>query len=110
VVWCPRSDCGASTLSVATSRSRCAPARSNLSSLPGCTGFCVIPSYTGILLAVSGLGFFIGNWLSVVTLTGCFAAGLVYRISVEEEAMLSELGERYRDFAASRKRLIPYIW
>jgi protein-S-isoprenylcysteine O-methyltransferase Ste14 len=68
------------------------------------------PSYTGILLAVTGLGFFIGNWLSVVALTGCLAAGLVYRIRIEEEAMLSDLGERYRDFAATRKRLIPYVW
>jgi protein-S-isoprenylcysteine O-methyltransferase Ste14 len=68
------------------------------------------PSYTGILLAVIGLGFFIGNWLSVVALTACFAAGLVYRIRVEERALRRDLGDRYRDFASTRKRLIPYVW
>ena len=69
------------------------------------------PSYAGILLAVTGLGFFIGNWLSVVALNGCLAAGLVYRIRVEEQALVHDLGDRYRDYAAATPtRLIPFVW
>jgi protein-S-isoprenylcysteine O-methyltransferase Ste14 len=36
--------------------------------------------------------------------------GLRYRIYVEENALLADLGERYGAFAADRKRLIPYVW
>ncbi len=68
------------------------------------------PSYTGILCATAGIGFLIGNWLSVVALVGCVAAGLVHRIRIEERALLRDLGDRYREYAAPRKRLIPYVW
>jgi protein-S-isoprenylcysteine O-methyltransferase Ste14 len=68
------------------------------------------PSYTGILLAVAGLGCFTGNWVSVVVLCVCVTAGLVFRISVEERALLRDVGDRYRDYAATRKRLIPFVW
>jgi protein-S-isoprenylcysteine O-methyltransferase Ste14 len=68
------------------------------------------PSYTGILLAVIGLGLFIGNCLSVLALAAGFTIGLVYRIRVEERALLKDLGDRYREYAATRKRLIPFVW
>ncbi len=68
------------------------------------------PSYSGILLAVIGIGLLIGNWLSVLFLTAGFAIGLVYRITVEERALLLDLGDRYREYAATRKRLIPFVW
>lgn len=68
------------------------------------------PSYAGILLAVTGLGLFIGNWLSLVSLTIAMACGLVFRIRVEERALLQNLGDDYRNYAATRKRLVPFIW
>lgn len=68
------------------------------------------PGYTGLLLAITGLGFFTGNWASAVVLAAIVTAGLVYRIRVEEGALLQTLGDRYRDYAASRKRLVPLIW
>jgi protein-S-isoprenylcysteine O-methyltransferase Ste14 len=68
------------------------------------------PSYTGILLAVAGLGFVYANWLSVVVLVVAVFAGLAYRITVEERALSAERGASYREFAATRKRLIPFIW
>lgn len=68
------------------------------------------PGYTGILLAVIGLGFLFGNWVSVASILVAVTAGLVYRIRVEERALLQTLGARYRDFAATRKRLVPFVW
>jgi protein-S-isoprenylcysteine O-methyltransferase Ste14 len=68
------------------------------------------PSYTGILLVIAGLGFSMGNWLSVLSLTVSGLIGLLYRISVEEKALENQLGERYREFAATRKRVIPFVW
>ncbi|HEX3427000.1 MAG TPA: isoprenylcysteine carboxylmethyltransferase family protein [Acidimicrobiales bacterium] len=68
------------------------------------------PSYAGILLAVVGIGLFVGNYLSLACLTGAVACGLVYRIHVEEQALLRDLGERYRTYAATHKRLVPFVW
>jgi protein-S-isoprenylcysteine O-methyltransferase Ste14 len=68
------------------------------------------PSYAAILLAVMGLGLFIANWLSLIALTAAMLCGLVYRIKVEERALLRDLGEDYRSYAATHKRLVPFIW
>jgi protein-S-isoprenylcysteine O-methyltransferase Ste14 len=35
---------------------------------------------------------------------------LTYRLRVEERALTEALGDRYREFAGSRARLIPYVW
>jgi len=38
------------------------------------------------------------------------ATGLVVRIRSEERALLVGLGDDYRRFAATRRRLFPGIW
>jgi protein-S-isoprenylcysteine O-methyltransferase Ste14 len=52
----------------------------------------------------------LGNWVSAVGAEGLVLIAVVYRIRVEERALINALGDRYREFAASRARLIPYIW
>jgi protein-S-isoprenylcysteine O-methyltransferase Ste14 len=68
------------------------------------------PSYAGLLLAIMGVGLSIGNWWSLMGLTVALTGGLVYRIHVEERALLRDLGDDYRNYAATHKRLIPFIW
>jgi protein-S-isoprenylcysteine O-methyltransferase Ste14 len=68
------------------------------------------PSYAGILLACVGIGFVLGNWGSLAVLAAASTCGLVYRITVEERALSSDLGGRYQSYAQSRKRLVPFIW
>jgi protein-S-isoprenylcysteine O-methyltransferase Ste14 len=68
------------------------------------------PSYTGLLLVFAGLGLMLGNWVSAVGAEGLVLIAVVYRIRVEERALINALGDRYREFAASRARLIPYVW
>jgi protein-S-isoprenylcysteine O-methyltransferase Ste14 len=68
------------------------------------------PSYAGILLAVVGVGLTIGNWLSLISVTVAVACGLAFRIHVEERALLRDLGDDYRNYAATRKRLVPFLW
>jgi protein-S-isoprenylcysteine O-methyltransferase Ste14 len=69
------------------------------------------PSYTALLLTLAGLAtVVIANWLSLLVLVIAFAGGLVYRINVEERALLRDLGEAYRGYAATRKRLVPFVW
>jgi protein-S-isoprenylcysteine O-methyltransferase Ste14 len=68
------------------------------------------PSYAGFLLALIGVGLFIGNWWSLISLIVAIAGGLVFRIRVEERALLQTLGDNYRAYAATHKRLVPFIW
>ncbi len=68
------------------------------------------PSYTGSLLAIAGIGWLFGNWLSLLAIVAGMTVGLVYRIDAEERLLLLNLGDRYRDYAATRKRLVPFVW
>ena len=68
------------------------------------------PSYTGLLLAFAGGGLMVGNWVSTAAAVGVVFGALVYRLRIEERALGAALGDRYRQFAASRARLIPYVW
>jgi protein-S-isoprenylcysteine O-methyltransferase Ste14 len=68
------------------------------------------PSYAAILIAMIGIGLLINNWASLVVLTAAVTCGLVFRIRIEERALLEDVGDGYRRYAATHKRLIPYIW
>lgn len=68
------------------------------------------PSYTGLLLVLFGIGLLLANWLALLAVAVAATAAMVYRIGVEERALEVALGDRYRQFAATRKRLIPYVW
>ena len=60
------------------------------------------PSYTGILLAFTGIGL---AAMAVFTL-----AGILLRIRTEERALLVTLGDPYRAYATHHKRLVPLVW
>jgi protein-S-isoprenylcysteine O-methyltransferase Ste14 len=68
------------------------------------------PSYTGLIAAFIGIGLALGNWLSLLLFLVVPTIGLVFRVHVEEAALLTNLGEPYRRYAARRKRLLPGLW
>ncbi|HEY4224818.1 MAG TPA: isoprenylcysteine carboxylmethyltransferase family protein [Pseudolysinimonas sp.] len=68
------------------------------------------PSYTGLLLVCLGIGLALGNWLALIVIVVVPTAVILVRIRVEERALLAGIGEPYRRFMATRKRLIPYLW
>lgn len=68
------------------------------------------PSYTGLLLVFLGLGLELGDWLALVVAVVPPAAAIVYRIRVEERALLAGLGDAYRRYGAGRARLVPKVW
>jgi len=68
------------------------------------------PSYAGILLICAGVGLTGANWAGLAVVVLLPLALLLYRIHIEEGALLSTLGDRYRDYATGRKRLIPLVW
>jgi protein-S-isoprenylcysteine O-methyltransferase Ste14 len=68
------------------------------------------PSYTGGLLICTGAGLMSANWAGLAAVTLLPLAVTVWRIRLEETALLTGLGERYRAYAADRRRLVPLIW
>lgn len=68
------------------------------------------PSYTGILLASAGLGLASANWAGLAGVLVVPLTLILWRIHVEENALLATLGDGYRSYAAQRKRLVPLVW
>jgi protein-S-isoprenylcysteine O-methyltransferase Ste14 len=68
------------------------------------------PSYTGILLGCMGVGLASANWAGLAAMTLLPLAILLWRIHIEENALLATLGDRYRAYAAHHKRLVPLVW
>jgi protein-S-isoprenylcysteine O-methyltransferase Ste14 len=68
------------------------------------------PSYSGLLLAFAGLGVAFGNWLSLAVVLIPIFAAVLYRIRVEEEALVEAFGQEYRDYRETSYRLIPWIY
>jgi protein-S-isoprenylcysteine O-methyltransferase Ste14 len=68
------------------------------------------PSYTAGILLYAGIGMALGSWASTLLLTGSGFVVYSYRIAVEERALLAALGEPYREFMKTRKRLIPFLY
>jgi len=67
------------------------------------------PAYTGLLLAIIGLGFVLQSWGAVLVLIALFGVGFGYRIHVEEAFLTSKLGNEYVTYTKRTKRLIPYV-
>jgi protein-S-isoprenylcysteine O-methyltransferase Ste14 len=68
------------------------------------------PGYTGFLLACTGVGLASANWAGLAAMALLPLAVILWRIHVEENALLTTLGDRYRGYAAQHKRLVPLIW
>ena len=69
------------------------------------------PSYTGILLACAGVGLASANWVGVAGMVLLPLAVLAVAYPCRgERRCWPTLGDRYRAYAAQRKRLVPLVW
>ncbi len=68
------------------------------------------PSYTAAFLLYLGIGLSLGNWASVAILEIVAAFAYGYRMRVEERALRSIHGERYRAYEARTRRLVPFLF
>jgi protein-S-isoprenylcysteine O-methyltransferase Ste14 len=68
------------------------------------------PGHAGFLLVCMGVGLMYANWLALAASTLPTLAMLVWRIRVEENALLAALGDRYHCYASGHRRLVPLIW
>lgn len=68
------------------------------------------PSYTGCLLAFLALGLALADWVALAAVTLPITAAFVYRIRVEERALVERLGAPYEEYRRSTNRLVPWIY
>ncbi len=68
------------------------------------------PSYTGTLLVFLGFSLCMLNVFALAVVFLPITAAFLWRIQVEEEALRNAFGERYRTYAASTYRLVPYLF
>jgi protein-S-isoprenylcysteine O-methyltransferase Ste14 len=66
------------------------------------------PSYTGALVTLLGVFMCMTNPLSFLGILPPLA-GYAYRIRVEEQALVRNLGDPYRTYMQRTKRLIPFL-
>jgi len=68
------------------------------------------PSYTGLIMYNVGLGLALTNWAALAAMLLLPTVGLIVRIRSEERALVAQLGDDYRRFAGTRRRLLPGVW
>ncbi|HUK45933.1 MAG TPA: isoprenylcysteine carboxylmethyltransferase family protein [Terriglobales bacterium] len=67
------------------------------------------PSYTGGMLMHTGCGLALANWMGALVLLVTAGLGYLYRVNVEEKALVNGLGEEYREYMQRTKRFVPYV-
>jgi protein-S-isoprenylcysteine O-methyltransferase Ste14 len=68
------------------------------------------PSYTGLLVALAGLGVAAGAWTALALAVLPPLLAVVVRIRHEEGALERELGDAYRAYEQRTRRLVPGLW
>jgi protein-S-isoprenylcysteine O-methyltransferase Ste14 len=68
------------------------------------------PSYTGLWLAFAGLAFHYRDWVSLFVVLLPITAAMLYRIRVEEAALVGAFGTEYEDYRKTTSRLIPRLY
>jgi protein-S-isoprenylcysteine O-methyltransferase Ste14 len=68
------------------------------------------PSYSGLILICCGYGLALQNWLSLLIVVMLPLLALLYRIHVEEAALVSSFGSDYIEYQGHTKKLVPWVW
>ncbi len=68
------------------------------------------PSYLGLILICSGLSIAMNSIISFTVITIPILLALGYRIKTEENILISQFGETYKDYMMKTSRIIPKIY
>ena len=68
------------------------------------------PSYTGTLMIFLGFGLCMLNIFSLAAVFLPITAAFLWRMHVEEAALRDAFGERYQDYTAGTRRVIPFLY
>lgn len=68
------------------------------------------PAYSGTFLTMMGVGLAMTNWASLVALLMGVLLGHMYRVNVEERALIQSIGQPYIEYMHRTKRFIPLLF
>jgi protein-S-isoprenylcysteine O-methyltransferase Ste14 len=68
------------------------------------------PSYTGGMLFNLGLGLALTNWSSIAFIVAGMVVMYVYRVHVEEQALLQVHRADYQEYMQHTKRFVPFLF
>jgi protein-S-isoprenylcysteine O-methyltransferase Ste14 len=68
------------------------------------------PSYLGLVLIFIAIGLHSGNMVSLVCACVPTTAALLYRINIEEAALLYAFAPQYETYRRRTKRLLPWVY
>lgn len=68
------------------------------------------PSYLGLLLILLGIGLFTGDKAALAIVFVPSLLALIYRMHVEENALIGEFGSEYLDYKNKVARIIPGVY
>jgi protein-S-isoprenylcysteine O-methyltransferase len=68
------------------------------------------PSYSGALVTLVGFGLALGNWAALVVAVLCLSVAYVFRIRVEEAALIGAFGDSYIQYQHRTWRLLPFLF
>ncbi len=68
------------------------------------------PSYSGSLLSFIGFGVSLNNWLSLFAIVVFITTAFLYRIKIEEKALINHFGTDYLNYKKETYRLIPWVY
>lgn len=68
------------------------------------------PAYLGASMFYLGLPLIVGNLVGLLVLAGLSLAAYLYRIKIEEDALVAAFGDSYRQYQQRTARLIPFVW
>jgi protein-S-isoprenylcysteine O-methyltransferase Ste14 len=68
------------------------------------------PAYSGTFLTMIGVGLALTSWASLLVLCICVLLGHLYRVRVEEKALIRAIGQPYIEYMRHTKRFIPWVF
>lgn len=68
------------------------------------------PSYLGLEICFLAVGLHSRNWACLALMLIVPTLAVLYRIHVEEQALLGAFGDEYADYSRTTKRLIPGVY
>jgi protein-S-isoprenylcysteine O-methyltransferase Ste14 len=68
------------------------------------------PAYSGMFLTMLGVGLAMTNWASLGALLLCVFLGHMYRVRVEEKALVQAIGQPYVEYMHRTKRFVPLLF
>jgi protein-S-isoprenylcysteine O-methyltransferase Ste14 len=68
------------------------------------------PGYLGQLIIFAGISTMLSNWLSIIFMMIPVLIGYIYRITIEERFLITQMGQKYINYQKKTKRLVPLIY